>query len=363
MSLINGLISNINKIIHCIRVITLDELVKNVIFSLLAAFIFWIVFNFIPDWKRQKRIRPKVEFDIYEFYQDLFYYIQIPFKLSEHISPTSLIQSEIYAGKITKEDFEKWLQNKCLNESYLYDDMATKYLCIGERFEELSTSMCEKAKNIYMFTNFLSANEILLIKKIITKIRVYSYGGDSGIIIGGEIFKPVNPNLAYMANNMFEIYEMFLKLQQIVLSFKYIDISINTKIAWNYKWRDTYNAYYRGEYKKCLRRLWLAEIQKKSSEHTWSIKFQSLYRLGKVTEALTFLETQLKINPLQLISIRNSFDDFYMNEDVKRILVKARGEKEYIEMVECLKQEKSVIDQMISQSEIIKQYYAKKQSA
>ncbi len=338
-------------------IITPEELLKNVLFSLLAALIFGIIFNFIPDWKRRKRIRPKVEFDIYEFYQELFYYIQIPFYFNEHSS--SLFQPEIYAGKITKEDFEKWLQNKCLNESYLYDEMAPKYMCIGQKLEEVSAGLCEKSKNIYAFTDFLSANEILLIKKIITKLRVYSYVGDSGSIIGGKVFKPVNPNLAYMATNFFEIYELFLKLQQIVLSYNDIDISINTSIAWHFKWSDTNYAYHRGEYKKCLRRFWLAEVQNKFPEHLWSVKFRCLYRLGKRIAALVFLEDQLSISPLQLIYIRNSFDDFYMQEDVKRVLIKARGEEEYIEMVKCLKREKAIVDQMMSQAEIIKQHYAK----
>lgn len=358
VSFLDSFISSINKFIHYSKVITPEELVKNVLFSLLAALIFWVVFNFIPDWKRRKRIRPKVEFDIYEFYQELFHYIQVPFYYKEHSS--SLLQQEIFAGKVTKEDFENWLQNKCLNESYLYDEMAPKYMCIGEKLEEVSVRLCEKSKNIYAFTDFLSANEILLIKKIITKLRIYSYVGDSSLIIDGKAFKPVNPSLSYMATNFFEIYEMFLNLQQIVLSYKDIDISINTSIAWHFKWRDTKLAYHRGEYKKCLRRFWFAEVQNKFPEHLWSIKFRCLYILGKRTEALIFLENQLSLNSLQLIYIRNSFDDFYLQEDVKRLLIKARGEEEYIEMVECLKREKAIVDQMMSQAETIKHHYAKK---
>ncbi|GLB28131.1 hypothetical protein LAD12857_00540 [Lacrimispora amygdalina] len=61
MRFLNNLISSFNKFIQYFRVIKPDELVKNVFFSLLAGLIFWVIFNFIPDWKRQKRIRPKVE--------------------------------------------------------------------------------------------------------------------------------------------------------------------------------------------------------------------------------------------------------------------------------------------------------------
>lgn len=360
MNVYDSFISVAYKYIQYFIAITPEELVKNVFFSLLAAFIFWFVFNFIPDWKRRKMIRPKVEFDIYEFYQDLFHYIQMPFYFSEHSS--SLLQSEIFAGKITKEDFDKWLQNKCLNESYLYDEMASKYLCIGNDLEKISAGLCEKSKDIYAFIDFLSANEILLIKKIITKLRVYCYVGDSGTIISGIRLKPLNPNLAYMSTNFFEIYEMFLKLQQIVLSFKNIDISMNTSIAWNFKWRETYLAYYRGEYKKCLRKFWLADFQNKFPEHLWSIKFRCLYRLGKRTEALIFLEDQFRKSPLDLISNRSSFDDLYMQDDVKRVLIKARGEEEYIGMLESLKREKAIFDHMTRQAETIKNYYAKKET-
>lgn len=357
MGFLESFISGINKFIQFFMVITPRELVKNVFFSLLAALIFWIVFNFIPDWKRRKRIRPKVEFDIYEFYQGLFHYIQIPFCFNQHSG--SLLQQDIFAGKITKEDFEMWLQNKCLNESYLYDEMATKYMCIGDKLEEISVGLCEKSKNIYIFIDFLSADEVLLIKKIITKLRVYQYIGDSGSVIGGKVFKPVNPNLAYMATNFFEIYEMFVKLQQIVLSYKNIDVSINTSIARHLKWDDTNLAYYRGEYKKCLRKFWLAEIQNKFPEHLWSKKFLCLYKLEKRTEALIFLENELKKNSLKLIYIRNSFDDLYIQEDVKSILIKVRGEEEYMEMVKCLEREKAIMDHMISQAKTIRHHYAK----
>lgn len=361
MNIFNSFISTLYKIIQIFKAITPEELVKNVFFSLLAALIFWLVFNFIPDRKRRKRIRPKVEFDIYEFYQDLFFYIQTPFCLSNHSS--SLLQTEIFTGKITKEDFETWLQNKCLNKSYLYDEMASKYICIGDELEKIATRLCEKSKDIYTFTDFLSVDEILLIKKIITKLRVYSYVRNSSSIISGQVFKPLNPNLAYMSNNFFEIYEMFLQLQQIVLSFKYIDVTINTSIAWDFKWKDTYFAYYRGEYKKCLRKLWFAELRKKFPEHLWSIKFRCLYRLGKRTEALSFLQNQLTKNQFDLISNRNSFDDLYMQDDVKCVLIKARGEEEYMGMLESLKQEKAIFDQITSQAETIINYYANKKPA
>jgi len=323
MNFFNSFASAVCSIIATIRI---DELMKNVFFSLLAALIFWMVFNFIPESVRRRKIRPKVEFDIYEFYLKLFVYIQMPFYTSKNSG--SLLQNEIFSGLITEDDFDDWLQDKCLNESYLYDELGTHFLCIGDDLEETSLDLCKTAENIYVFITFLSAKEILLIKKITTKLRIYSYVGDCGSLIGGKVYKPLNPNMAYMAKNYFEIYTLFLELQKIVLRYKYIDTSINDSIAWNFNWKDTKHAYYRGEYRKCLRRFWFAKLQKKLPEHLWAIRFLCLYKTGQRKKALVFLEEQLLLDQLQLVYMRNSFDNLYVQEDVRRILIKARGEKE-----------------------------------
>lgn len=338
--------------------ITLETIVPNVFFSILAALIFWIIFNYFPEKQRKTKLRPKVEFDIYEFFQELFSFMQIPLKYNLH-SPC-LFQNDINAGKISKSTFETWLQNKCLNDSYLFDEMADKYLCIGDSLDVISLNLCEKSKNIYMFTDFLTAKEILLIKKITTKLRVYSYTGSCETVIANKIFKPHNPNMVYMAENFFEIYKLFIELQKLVLKYKYIDTSINVHIAGDLKWRDITNCYYRGEYRKCIFQLNLAKLLNKFPEDLWYIKFMSLYQLGKCKQALTYLEKQLFTHKLKLISIRNCFDQFYADEDVKSVLIKSRGESEYSEMIECITQEKSILDFIVEQSELIRKFYLNK---
>jgi len=337
-----------------------DDFLSSVFFSLVAAIVFWPVFNAIPNYIRRRKIRPKVEFDVYEFYRKLFQFIEVPLRYNMHTS--SPLQKEIFSGKISKECFEIWLQDKCLNESYLYDEMKERYQCIGDRLEEISLDVCGKVKDIYTFTTFLTAKEILLFKRITTNLRKHSYVGNSGSLIGGNVYKPLKPNITHMAANFNDIYTMFLELQKLVFNYKYIDFSIawDESAAHFHKWDDLNCSYYRGEYKKCLRRFRFAELRNKFPEHLWSVKFRCLYKVGKKVKALNYLEVNLLVNHLQLISLRNSFDNLYQNGDVKRILIKARGEKEYSDMVECLKNESAIYDSMIEQARMIKRHYETK---
>ena len=68
------------------------------------------------------------------------------------------------------------------------------------------------------------------------------------------------------------------------------------------------------------------------------------------------LGQELLTSRLQLIYIRNSFDTLYLQEDVKQVLIKARGEAEYIDMVESLKSETDILIHIMEQAEIIKKH-------
>ena len=77
----------------------MDEaaLIVSIVTSLIASFLFWIVFNLIPWICKYIRIRPRVEKDIMDIKTHLLFFIDIPFLQSVH-SP-SVFQPDIEKQK------------------------------------------------------------------------------------------------------------------------------------------------------------------------------------------------------------------------------------------------------------------------
>ncbi|AWY01205.1 hypothetical protein A8139_15475 [Marinomonas primoryensis] len=90
-----------------------------ILLSVVAAIVFWLVFSYLPERKRRKKLRPIVELALFDAYKKLFSLFDLVMRHSSH-SP-SFFQSKIRAGNLSEEDIQLGLQNKCLNESYLYD--------------------------------------------------------------------------------------------------------------------------------------------------------------------------------------------------------------------------------------------------
>ena len=62
----------------------MKEVLTAVVTSLIASVVFWIIFNYIPDKRRYNKVRPKVEFDIYEIFFGLGGYIRIALEINEY---------------------------------------------------------------------------------------------------------------------------------------------------------------------------------------------------------------------------------------------------------------------------------------
>lgn len=58
------------------------------------------------------------------------------------------------------------LQNKCLNESYLYDENKDNLIPIGDNLESLSKDICKGVEDLSFYHRFMSSSEIFFIKKI-----------------------------------------------------------------------------------------------------------------------------------------------------------------------------------------------------
>lgn len=216
--------------------------------SLLSAFIFWIVFSVYPQKKRKNQIRPIVEYDLYSIQNGLFSIFDLLFRMNMH-SP-SQFQAEIRSGKLVKRDFYIALQNKCLNETYLYpDQIKNSYLIIGEELLSRYESIYKLIDKVTNYNEYATTDELLLLEQIRTNLQTYALSeksilSSSTTIIGSQKLQAVVSNLGYMHQSMHDLYKLYMELQKIIfLQSKYQnrDLLIH-KVQF---------LYYSGQYKKC----------------------------------------------------------------------------------------------------------------
>lgn len=244
-------------------------------------------------------------------------------------------QHEIMAGCLTKEEIEIWLQDKCLNDTYKFDENKEKFISIGNDLEQIAFKYSERLNKILNFIDYLSVEEILLLQKIEYKLFTYNYKGSAESKIGGKKYYPLRPNLAYMTENYFELYQLYLTLRNIVLDYKLIDKSINKYILPKFELIKAQDYYYRGEYIKCLRRI----KKNKKADDNWLV-FKCLLKLGKNEKGYKTLRELLNSSKLELVSLRNYLTPFiFEDEQVKNLCQEIRNEAELKYCIKTLDEE------------------------
>ena len=329
--------------------------------SLVASFIFWLFSSFIPNRVRFLKVRPKVEFDICEILNGVHSYLKIALKINEY--GWEFPFNKIEAGQATKDDFALWLQNKCLNSTYQYDAMGKYLLPVGERLESCSREICRKIELCSTYYAFMSADEILVLRRIAAKVRVYSYCGSAEDIINGVCYRPVNPTIAYMAENFFEISKHYLELEGIAASYKGIDASINKYLLGIPELSKAKRFYIAGEFKKCIRLVKHKSLGNRMEGQ--SLLFKAYYCLGNKGRAISALRAMFDLTDLKPVSFRNTFSDLHINfhlldDDVISELHSHYPSKE-IEMVRALDKESHVIAEAVAKNRLIMAFYEKKQ--
>jgi hypothetical protein len=333
------------------------DFINPIILSVVAGIIFWLIFSFLPERKRLKKLRPKLDLDIYQAYMNLFFLIDLVMRPNGH-SPSDY-QQRIKGNKLTKDDLELGLQDKCLNETYLYDNNVSKALMpIGKSLFDRASEIDLNIENLYSFSNYLTADEILLLEKIRKKLKVYdlnNYGRSAISLIGGMELKPVNPSLSYMAQNLYELYILFIQLQKLVYNNSYSDRDIFISEVQHY--------YYSDQFAKCKQATSTGIIKyPKDKNFLEFYSFMSEYKLGKTESAYLKLENILKDKP-HLVSNRSFLSDFLNDKKVSSLIEKLYSEKEISELKEVLNRENFNEKNYIEKANKLKKYYADKTEA
>ncbi len=312
---------------------TWNEIIAAIVTSLIASVVFWLAFNVIPSAVERRKIKPLLDFDLYQIYSRLAFFLEVPLCHSMH-SP-SFLQHRLYNGELKKEDFGLYLATKCLTEEYQkVDDKAKNLMPIGRDLKERANEILEMIQKLYVFNKYLTAEQILLCRKIADKITTYDFEMQAFVYDGKFVLGPVNPTMSGMEGMFYDTYGLFLQLQDMLIKQKPAGNELGDYYK-NLFFRKLGLLYSKGQFSK------VAKLAKDAGDvNTRAFYFRSVYRKGDTEKGLMALREYLRTENERLIYIRGHFEEFTDDAVIRDVLIEVRSEEEYQEMINCLMQEK-----------------------
>ncbi len=331
-----------------------SEFVYPIILSVLAAIIFWFAFSHIPEQNRKQKIRRKIDLEIYQVYSRLFALFDIIMRRNSH-SPSDY-QHVIRGKKLSRRDIEIGLQNKCLNESYIfYPELKNRLFPIGKSLWKYENKIDKIIDKLYSFSMYLHSDEILLFENIRNKLNTYEfedYNRNAFTVIGGMNLHPINPSISYMTNNFFELYALFIELQNLVFKNKLENRDIHiSKVQY---------LFYSEQYEATIKTIKIG-YKKYAKDNSFldTYVFQSYYKQGKQNEAYRKLEAIFETK-LHLVSSRNSLKDYLEDKKVNELLVKYFSDSQIDELNIVIQQEELIEKSFVAEAKQLEEFYTKK---
>lgn len=328
---------------------TIVSIIISIGTSLIAAFIFWIVFDRYPRQKKYKKIRPLIDNYIYWVHFYLFSFLSRPFYYTEGIRINN--QRQLFAGLLTKEDFELALQNKCLNDTYKFDENKNKLMSIGNKLNSDINDITKRIQKLKSFLEFMSSEEIMLLEEIGFRLSRQNYN-----IITSPYCMPVVPNMSQgYATDMFRMYQLFLDLRHRVIQFKTVNvfddvpenqIAIQRRI----------DLYYSHQYKKCTKSV---NKNDKNIGLLWC-KCLSEYQLNHKQKTYKLLETILSNPKSSLPGSREWVKPLLNDQNALKLFDKFKSKEELIICKQALNDDDKLTNLFKSQNMELKKYYENK---
>lgn len=327
-----------------------------ILLSVVAAIVFWLVFSYLPEKKRRKKLRPIVELALFDAYKQLFSLFDLVMRHSSH-SP-SFFQSQIRAGKLSEDDIKLGLQNKCLNESYLYDPHAKNaFLVVGEEILDRTLDIDELANKVLSFHTYATAQELVLLEKIREKIRVYDFGErhvkrTCGTTINGRMLRPIDPSISYRYKNFFELYQLFCQLQKLVLNHSPLD-----RDRFLYKMQ---SLYYSGQYHACSK-LVRSEGKRFEKDATLYNSYLALSERGRgrMKSFYRIIEDTYKYRPHggSLVSSRSIFRDLLCDNKLIEILAQFHSSAELSALRESVQKDQKHKEAFVTENQALAKHF------
>lgn len=354
LSSVEESIKNVKQEIDNLKPGVFQEFIYPIILSIIAAIIFWFAFSYFPERSRKKKIRSKIEHEIYQVYTRLFSLFDTTMRFNNH-SPSNY-QPAIRGNKLKPRDIELGLQNKCLNEHYFFDKaIEGRLLPIGKILADIINKIDNSIDRIFDFNMYLSSDEILQLEEIRKKLHVYdleNYDKEAVSKIGSMELYPVNPSISYMRNNLSELYELFKGLQDNIFknTLKNREIQIYT----------VQHYYYSEEYEKAIKTIEKGRNQYPKDKGLFTFyEINSLFKLNKKETTYKKIEKAFETKP-HLVSNRNFIKELLADEKIKELLDKYFSDKEIQELHAVIAKEKLQEATFVKNAKELEEYYKRK---
>ena len=332
----------------------MKEVFIAIVLNIIAAIVFWLAFAFIPERHRRNKLRPKLEFGIYQICSTLFALFDLVMRFDVH-SPSSF-QKKIKGTKLHPVEIELGLQNKCLNDTYLYDEKVSSLLMpTGKQLFESRSRIDRLIERVFAFSQHLSTKEILLLEQIRGKLETYDlehFDREAGVRVGDKQFLPVNPSLSYMGKSLAELYDLFGRLHSIAFCNGYEDREVVL---------DKVQVYYEsGQYRRC-QRLIRRRKRRFADDSTWFSFYEFLcdYKMGRKKQAARTLSQLLESKP-HLLSSRGFLVDAIGDSDVRKVVEHYYSVAELREFDAVVQTEIDLHKRFIDQANALRKYYDQK---
>ncbi len=316
----------------CLWVINWNEIMAAIVTSLIASIVFWLVFNVIPNAIDRRKIKPLLDFDLYQIYSKLAFFLEVPLLHSMHSS--SFLQMKLYTGQLKKEDFSLYLSTKCLTEEYQQvDDVAKNLMPIGSNLKKYANDIVEMIQKLYIFNKYMPTENILLCRKIADKVTTYDYEMKAFETVGDKVLGPVDPTIRDMSGYFYDTYTLFLKMQEVLIGQKPTSHELGDFYKY-LQFRKQGLLYSQGNYKQVIK-----ATKNKNDSFSKAFYFMSLLKIGEMEKGIVALKRYLETDKEKLIYLRGHFNEFTDDSQIKEALIDIRSESEYKEMIDCLRHE------------------------
>ncbi len=315
-----------------------------VLLSIMAGLIFWLVFQVLPDHRRQKKLRPKIENDLHNVSTSIYHLVELAFLHCEN--PVSHFHNVVRSGKVTQEDIELALFNKAKNHQHLVNQFSNN-IVIGDLIYKKTTKIRLSIERIFFFNEQLAVKEILVLVDIYQEINRYDFFNKDdqfGSTIAGRVYTPINPTLSVYSKFFYDMLKLAQRLDQIISSVKTNKLQI-LYIRYNL-------SYHLGDYKASLKTIKM--IEKKfpdQASHLQWLKFQNLYYTNK-SKSLVLL-CELIDNSNSLIGYRGYLSNLLQDPLVWDVLQKNTSEENLSNMLNCLEEERISREQLLNYNRML----------
>lgn len=316
--------------------------------SIIAGFIFWLIFSFFPERKRRQSFGVGVFNDLLLLNGQIFAYFDFLLRHKEH-SP-SFFQEKIHACSLRKEELSLALQNKVISKDYLYElSVANQMMIVGEALLKKVSEIDLVINRLYSFNYFLSTKEIKLLRKIHGNIHTYTPYIESNLFADKSML-PINRSISFMASSAFTLQEDFRELRDLVFSRKdYLDRDFFiTKILRSYNLK---------KYKECIKNCKLGCKYFLQDANFFNIfTIQCYLALGNKTKAYMLLRKfPLKSN--ELIGYRNVLNPLLVDSEVQRIVIEKTSLQAFEAMKEVVIKENTDQEKFLSANKKLQKYF------